>query len=335
MKKNVRMGLVLPLVGVTVAWLALVFASYLDLGVNFYNGFGYANYVEVKASTYVVLAGLAIASGLALWGFKAIDSLHVSSDEPLVRATYRFGGLMIVLALVFDAIFALTTFLSSFDMGMAGGATTLVGRLLGVYLPILLDAGLVVFVLLQATLWRKSSAVEGSSTPGMSATQKALAIGYALPIIGTALAIIIGLVVYDIQKTSLQNWTWVVIQLIIGSSIVLGTRFAAKAKASKPVVRAPRVVGAAGAVTLNYVLSLVFAGAVSIMSFAFATAAVSSLGNTRCIPEDSCERNVFERLPMTADWWLNQMIPSFLLLVSVQVAVYLVITMRNKEVSAS
>ena len=333
MNKNVRLGLVLPLTGVTVAWLALVVASYLDLGINFYTGTGYPNFVEVKASTYVVLLGLAIASGLALWGFKSIDSLHASSEEPLVRAVYRFGGLMIVLALVFDAIFALTTFMSSFDMGMSSGVqTTLVGRFLGVYLPILLDAGLVVFVLLQATLWRKSSAVEGSSTPGMSATQKALAIGYALPIIGTALAIIIGLAVYDIQKSSLQNWTWVVIQLLIGSSIVLGTRFAAKAKAAKPVVRAPRVVGAAGAVTLNYVLSLVFAGAVSIMSFAFATEAVNSLANSNCDEFGKCS---FVRYNMTADWWINKMIPSFLLLVSVQVAVYLVITMRNKETASA
>ena len=332
MNKNVRLGLVLPLVAVTVAWLAMVFASYLDLGINFYDGSKYPNYVEVKPSTYTVLVGLALASGLVLLGFKAIDVEHASSEAPLTRAVYRFAGLMVVLALVFDAIFALATFMSSFDMGMVYGAqTTVVGRLLGVYLPIILDAVLVVFVLLQATLWRKSSAV-GDSSPGMSATQKALAVGYALPILGTALAIIIGLVFYDIQRSSLQNWTWVVIQLIIGTSIVFGTRFAAKARAAKPVVRAPRVVGAAGAVTLNYVLSLVFAGAVSVMSFAFATEAINSLANTTCDEKGVCS---LSRLNFAADWWMNKMVPSFLLLVSVQVAIYLVIVSRNKEVTAS
>ena len=331
MNKNVRLGLVLPLVAVTVAWLAMVVAAYLDLGINFYDGTKYPNYVEVKPSTYVVLVGLALASGLVLWGFKSVDAVHAATEEPLTRAVYRFGGLMIVLALVFDAIFAFATFMSSFDMGMASGAqTTVMGRLLGVYLPIILDAVLVVFVLLQATLWRKSSAVVDESE-GMSATQKALAIGYALPIIGTALAIIIGLIVYDFQKSSLQTWTWVVIQLIIGTSIVFGTRFAAKARAAKPVVRAPRVVGAAGAVTLNYVLSLVFAGAVSVMSFAFATGAVSSLSSTECTNMDC----VVVGNQMDADWWFNKMVPAFLLLVCVQVAVYLVITSRNKEVTAS
>jgi hypothetical protein len=38
---------------------------------------------------------------------------------------------------------------------------------------------------------------------------------------------------------------------------------------------------------------------------------------------------------MDADWWMNKMVPSFLLLVSVQVAIYLVIVSRNKEVTAA
>jgi hypothetical protein len=335
MNKNVRLGLVLPLVGVTVGWVALVVASFLDLGNNYYTSNGWPNHGEVKASTYVVLAGLAIASGLVLWGFKAVDSEHlVSENVPLVRAAYRFAGLMIVIALVFDAIFALTTFIGSFENStFAGNQATLVGRLLGVYLPILLDAGLVVFVLLQATLYRKSSAVEAAEGKGMSETQKALAIGYALPIIGTALAIIIGLAVYDSQRSSLQGWTWVVIQLIIGTSIILGTRSAAKARSAKPVVRAPRVSGAAGAVTLNYVLSLVFAGVVSIMSFTFGNSAVASLTSVWCDDMGNCDKS--KPLQLTADWWINQMIPAFLLLVAVQVTVYIVITSRNKEVTSA
>ena len=336
MNKNVRLGLVLPLVGVTVAWVGLVVASFLDLKINYYTQSGYSDFVEVKASTYVVLISLAIASGLVLWGFKAADTEHVvSSEVPLVRATYRFAGLMIVIALVSDAIFALNTFVNSFDNRtfFQGAEITLGGRLLGVYLPILLAAGLVVFVLLQSTLKRKSSAIEGSEGKGMSPTQKALAIGYALPIIGTALAIIIGLIVYDIQQSSIQTWTWVLIQVIIGTSIVLGTRFASKARSAKPVVRAPRVVGAAGAVTLNYVLSLVFAGAVSIMSFTFGTGAVNGLTSGWCNDMTGvCDKS--KPLAIGADWWINQMIPAFLLLVAVQVTVYLVITARNKQVTA-
>jgi len=323
MEKKLRINIVLPLLGVLIAWVAMVLASVFDLP------WDYGQYPEVKASTYVVLAGLTVGSALCLWAFKRSDSVHAAGETPLVRAEYRFNGLMIVIAMVFMAIFALATFMNSF--GNTSLAVTPLGRFVGTYLPIILAAGIEVFLLLQSTLYRKSSPVAGAEGKGLSATQKALAIGYTLPILGTALAVIVGLIVFDIQGQQLETWSWVVIQAIIGTSIVLGTRFAAKARSAKPVVRAPRVAGAAGAVTLNYVLSLVFAGVVSIMSFSFATDAVNRLktndycGDTR----ESCKWNYAE---MDASWFMTKMLPAFLLLVLVEVAVYLVITSRNKEV---
>jgi MFS family permease len=311
---------------------ATVLAAYLDLGINqYYNS---ESMVEVRPSTYVVLVGLVIGSLLALWGFKRADAAHAIDEKTtLIRAEYRFTALLIILGMVFLAIFAISTFMGSFTSYYPAPGPTVFGRIFGVYLPIVLAAGAVVFVLLQATLYRKTSPVEGTEDKGLSATQKALAIGYAVPIIGTALAIIIGLVVYDTQNQRLETWAWVVIQLIIGGSIYLGTRSAAKARSAKPVVKPPRVAGAAGAVTLNYVLSLVFAGVVSIMSFSFATMAVSRLvfypncgeGSEPCQPEI---------LAVSAQWWFNDMIPAFLLLVLVQVATYLVIVTRNKPISA-
>ena len=334
MEKKLRINIVLPLLGVTAAWVALVLAAYLDLGINYYVGSS-PRYVEVRVSTYVVLAGLVIGSLLALWGFKRADAAHAADEKtPLIRAEYRFTALLIILGMVFLAIFAISTFMGSFTSYYPSPGPTVFGRIFGVYLPIVLAAGAVVFVLLQATLYRKTSPVEGTEDKGLSATQKALAIGYAVPIVGTALAIIIGLVVYDTQNQRLETWAWVVIQLIIGASIYLGTRFAAKARSAKPVVKPPRVVGAAGAVTLNYVLSLVFAGAVSIMSFTFATGAVSNLYfyGGDCIDNVCPEPKLLEP---TFAWFLNDLLPAFLLLVLVQVATYLVIVTRNKPVTAS
>jgi hypothetical protein len=321
MKANVRMGIVLPLVGVTVAWVAMLVASALDLGSIGGSG-------SLRLSTYVVLAGLALASGCALVGFKLADAQHASEgSSALVGAVYRFTSLMVILALVFDTIFVFVTFLNSFNYGVNGN--DLGARFLATYLPILLTAGLIVFVLLQTTMYRKSAAEGDASDKGLSETQKALAIGYSVPVLGTAFAIIFGMVVYDIQR-NLEVWSWVLIQAIVGGSIIFGTRFAAKARAAKPVVRAPRVAGAAGAVRLNYVLSIVFAGIVSVMSFSFGEAAVSALQN--CNPSRSC---YFDFGLSNFDWWVNKMIPAFLLLVSVQLAVYLTITLRNKEVASA
>ena len=319
MKANVRMGIVLPLVGVTIAWVAMLVASFLDLGSDGFSG-------TVHVSTYVVLGGLALASGFALLGFKLADKQHASdSSSALVSAVYRFTSLMVILALVFNTVFVFVTFLNSFNY--SSNTVDLGTRFLATYLPILLAAGLVVFVLLQATMYRKSSAIEGGAEKGISSTQKALAIGYSVPVFGTALAIIFGMVVFDIQR-SMEVWSWVIIQAMVGGSIILGTRFAAKARAAKPVVRAPRVAGAVGAVRLNYVLSIVFAGIVSVMSFSFGESAVTALQNCG----DKC---VFDASRVTFDWWSNKMIPAFLLLVSVQVAVYLTITLRNKEETAT
>ena len=328
-----RINIVLPLIGVAVACVALVVSTYLDLTVNRY----YENMplVEVRASTYVTLGGLVVGSLLAMWAFKRADAAHAADGSAgIVRAEYRFTGLMIILGMVFLAFFAIATFMSSFSTSFpSGGTPTVLGRILGVYLPIVLAAGAVVFVLLQSTIYRKTAPIEGAEDKGLSATQKALAIGYALPIIGTALAVIVGLTVYDAQRTSLQGWTWVLILALVGVSIVLGTRFAAQARSAKPVVRAPRVVGAAGAVTLNYVLSLVFAGAVSVMSFSFAIDAVTQLKSNNYCGEtrESC---VWTYAPMNTEWWFSKMVPAFLLLVLVEVAVYLVITSRNKPVAA-
>lgn len=330
MNKNVRLGLVLPLVALTLAWFAMIAAAFIDLPYSVGNPAP-----NVRVSTYVVLAGLTVASLLVLWGFKKIDAEHHANHSvPVIRATYRFGALMVVIALAFDVIFAFVTFISSFNQSsFYGTPPTLADRFLGVYLPIILVAGLIVFVLLQATLFKASSPVPGSESKGMSETQKALAIGYALPVLGTAVAVILGIAVYDAQRSPIQGWTWVLIFLIVGGSIVLGTRSAAKARLAKPVVREPRVTGAAGAVTLNYVLSLVFGGVVSIMSFTFGQTAVSSLISYPGCVDDVCPDPTI--VGLSWDWWSNQMIPAFLMLLVVEVATYLAITSRNKAVTSS
>ena len=335
MEKKIRINIVLPLIGVTVTWVALVVSSYLDLTINQY--YQDMPLIEVRGSTYLTLAGLTVGSLLAMWAFKRADAAHAAdSSSGIVRAEYRFTGLMIILGMAFLAVFAIGTFMNSFATSSFSGQTpTVMGRILGVYLPIVLAAGAVVFVLLQSTIYRKTAPIEGSEDKGLSETQKALAIGYAVPIIGTAAAIIVGLIVYDSQGQKLPSWSWVAIQLMIGSSIYFGTRAAARARSAKPVVRAPRVTGAAGAVTLNYVLSLIFAGTVSIMSFTFAMDAVNKLVIfSNCANEENgtCKPSV---APLQTEWWLNDMIPAVLLLLLVEFAVYFVITARNKTVTAA
>ena len=103
-------------------------------------------------------------------------------------------------------------------------------------LAIVLATGLVVYVLLAAFVFRHD---ESTNTDGvkqkMSEAQKALGLGYAVPILATAVAIIFGLGVYDVTRTNLQVWVWVIIIAIVAAGVVWGTRFAAKAKSAKAI----------------------------------------------------------------------------------------------------
>ena len=321
MKMQRPAGLVLPLIAVQIVWWALMAASLMDVNVN--------TPPEIRASTWVALAGLSVGAFLIMLGFKAADEVHSSSESALDRAVYRFSGLTVVLSLASLAIFALATFMNSFS---SSTGATLVGRLVGVYGPIVVAAGVLVYVLLQVMLKRKSAADEGVA---VSETAKALAIGYSLPIVGTALAIILGLVFYDAQGQKLQNWSWVVIQAVIAASLILGTRFALKAKAGKVVSRAPSVSGAAGAVVLNYVLSIVFGGAVTLMSFALGQDAIALLRSQEVCIDTACTSMKTVQATWDVSWWFDNMLPAWVLLLLVEAAIYFLVISRGRtKVSA-
>jgi uncharacterized protein YacL len=198
----------------------------------------------------------------------------------------------------------------------------------------LLATGLVVYILLRAFVFRKQVA-KGAKKEGMSDSEKALGLGYAVPIIFTAIAIIFGLVVYDVTRTDLQVWVWVIIQVIIVSGILLGTRFSTKAKSAKQASPRPRPTLAAGASNLNFVLSIIFGVTVSIMSFSFGAAAIELL---RVYPpyEEPAPGEEFSAIwtwtvaPISASWFIEQMLPAIVLLVLAAAGTYLSITERNK-----
>ena len=139
-------------------------------------------------------------------------------------------------------------------------------------------------------------------------------------IAATALAIILGLAFWDIQGQRLDNWVWVVIQAIVAAGLVFGTRAAVSAKAAKPVAVKPRVsgAGAAGAVTLNFVLSIVFGGVVTLMSFVLGGEAFGRLGTEPYKGVDG-------------PWVLDQMLPSYAMIVLVTFGVYTTIVARHGE----
>ena len=337
----VQKAIALPLLGEVWGWLFFVgaiFANLVQNRVDYSVNKPYppappAEYVHI--GTYLFLIAIAGFAFAAVIGQRTAIAARAELGEAnsLARAAHRFGNLAVVLALAFGAIFAIGNFMSAFGYS-ASTAQNAGIRFLDVYLPILLATGLVVYVILRAFVFGAGEHTEGEKDKrGLTEAQKALGLGYAMPITTTAFAIIFGLIVYDVTKTMLQVWVWVLIQVIVVGGVVQGTRFAAKAK--QGVVRPPkeRRVLAAGAAALNFVLSIVFGGVVSIMAFSYGSAAVDKLQR---YPEYDANGNVIGSdivtlEPVTFTWVINELLPALVLLGLAVIGIYWTILARNAE----
>jgi len=323
-----RSAILLPLIGLIIGWALFMAASFSGLFVQpVYDdqGMWVNDGPSVRASTYLYLSGIAIFSILSMQSLRmaARHRQSVGVDEPLTKAAYRFANLTVIIGLAGSVVFGIATFLGAFNR--FGGDEPLVSRLLGVYAPIIIAAALVVVIILVAFVFRsdqpESTAPEKA---GLSDRQKALGLGYATPIIAGALAIVFGLVVYDITRTTLEEWVWVVIQVIIATGIILGTRFARLAKAEKPAPPKPRTAWASGAWNLNFVLSIVFGAVVSVMAFTFGAASFEALRDY------DFEYAGWEVKPFTLGWFLGDFAPGLALILLVTIGLYATITERHR-----
>ena len=336
-----KQAIITPLIGLVVGWTLFMFAIYSDLFVQpiyDYQGMYVSDAQVVRVSTYLFLVGIVVFGLLSLRGQEmALHARELAGLEaPLPRAAHRFTNLTVVISLVGGSIYAIGNFLNAFNgFGSAEGVNLLV-RLFDVYVPIVLATALVIYILLRAFVYRKQN-VKQAKKQGMSDSEKALGLGYAIPILFTAVAIIFGLVVYDITRTDLQVWVWVVIQVIIALGILLGTRFSSKAKAANAAPPGVRQTLAAGAANLNFVLSIVFGATVSIMSFTFGANAIESL---RVYPEYKDPEIIdgeyyydptWTVSPFEWKWFFESMLPALVLLMIAAVGIYLFITERNQS----
>jgi heme/copper-type cytochrome/quinol oxidase subunit 2 len=285
----------------------------------------------VKPTVYIYLLAFAIGTFSALiahgWAVKALSE---DETDGLSRAALRFTVLAVVIGLAATTIFALTTFLSAFNF--SSQSANVGQRLLWTYLPILLATGVVVYVLLRAFVFRSGvAAADGEDKPKMSERQKALALGYAVPILSTAFAIILGLFIYDATRTNLDTWVWVLIIAIVGLGVIFGTRFAARARQARVEVPKPKTALAAGAATVNFVLSIVFGAVVSIMSFTMGATAIEKLRVYPAWVEGSNEQPMPTVSAPTLEWWVQDMAPAVVLLLLAAAGIYLSITERHRK----
>jgi hypothetical protein len=123
------------------------------------------------------------------------------------------------------------------------------------------------------------------------------------------------------------------IQVIVVAGVIQGTRFASKAKQGAIRPTKERRVLAAGAAALNFVLSIVFGGVVSIMAFSYGSDAV---GKLQQYPQydangQAIGNGQITMAPITATWLMNDLLPALVLLGLAVIGIYWTIVARNTE----
>lgn len=334
-QKAAKQSLISPLIGLTLGWLSFMAGIWSDLYspvMQFDRNGNLLNEPQVQLSTYLFLIGLILFATFALIGQRKALALRSLEDTPLARAVHRANNLAVILSLVAGAVYAIGNFLGAFNTYDSRDASPLV-RIFGVYVPIILATILVVVVLLVAFVFRKDAPDLASTEHDdeRAKLQRYVGLAYASPVIGTAIAVILGLVVFDVTRTDLDVWIWVVIQAIIATSIIIGTSFAARVRLSMPLPPKPRRTGLA-AVNLNLVLTIVFGAVVVIMSFSFGANAIQELV---VWPEyiDGAQDKLIEptvRVPELS-WWFAKMLPAIVLLWLAEDGIYRSIMIRHSE----
>lgn len=317
MSAKLRIAALLPLLGLTGTWVFFLGAQALDNVNNSYLSSSSGPFGPYY-SVYLFLGGVTFMALCSSVSYQLADVENALGKSLVSRSVFRFASLSVIVSLVGGALFALGTFMSSLKYN----PFSIRSQFLDAYLPIILDTLVVVYVLLRATVFRRSESEKGAPA---DPRKRALGLAYSVPVIGTALALIVGLIAYGDGVNPIDTWVWVFIQAIIGASILLGTRFAVAARASVTVAPKERVVGA-GAMNLNFVLSVIFGVVVTIMAFSYGLSAVSDRG----VWNNEHGMHV-EMLPLDGQWWAEKFVPALALLVLAEVTIYLTLVSRNRK----
>ena len=144
-----RTALILPLAGFVVLWIAVVAGSFFNLyepQVHWpYKG-------EPKYPQVVHLAIYSFLVGLAALGISSVYARRLAVNSTPTRLTKSAGGfalVSVIIALLIGAIYGIVSLFTGIN-NVGQGADTEVFRILNLYVPIVLDAALLIFVILKS-----------------------------------------------------------------------------------------------------------------------------------------------------------------------------------------
>lgn len=292
-RKAIRSALILILGSALVAWLLFVTANIADIaaqsGKTSDQLWGPDAETLIYPSRYLIFAAIAVFAIGALIAKKLMIKACNGDKEisRLAKPALRFANSAIIVGLSLAVFAAITVFLGSFTNSNDDVEASI--RIFEAYLPIILYTVLIVFVLLSGFVFSrtpissssladsKEEQVVEDSDQHLKESQKNVGVSFSVPIVAVAVALIFGLIVYDLTKTSLEVWIWVIIQTIVSAGIIIGTIYAAKSLKALKVSGKPRAGVAVGAQNLNYILSILFVVVVTLMSLSYGASASDQL----------------------------------------------------------
>jgi hypothetical protein len=328
MNKTLKVATSFVLIGLSAAWFGFMVANWVGLYESpNYSSRGallYGYDTLTRPSTFIFLAALtclAVFSGLA---YRSSDVL-VAKKTPGALPVFRFATVGVIVSLVSLVIFALSAFFASFN-GVSSNGRGIADQLTGIYLPIILAAAICVFLLLSATVYRKSVSTGETLSPEQKRAKREAALAFVYPIVGTTLALLIGLTVYQASRENPQTWVWVIILAVVGGSVALGSIYAARTKAHGTTQTKAKKAAGTAALSLNFVLVVLFVVVVTFMAFGFGISAIQELHS---YPGyfTSDQSQLIE--PITIGWFLHSMLPAMLTLALVDVTAYIAVRIRS------
>ena len=320
MNKTLRTATLFSLIGVTGAWFGFVAANYASLFENNVYAFdGNPNLGLTRASTYIFLIALVVLAVMSGLGYRLADG-QVAKKQKGALPVFRFTTVTVSVSLVSLAIFAIAAFFGSFNS--YGPSQGLLDQLTGVYVPIVLAAATCVFLLLSATVYRKSDASSPSLTADEKKARREASLAFVYPIVGTTIALLIGLAAYSANRNNPQAWVWVLILFIVGGSIAAGSIYAARTKAHSVAKKPVKKVSGTAALSLNFVLVVLFVVVVTIMSFGFGIGAVEEL-------RTYVNTGGSQVKPIDLAWFLHSMLPALMMIFIVDVTAFIAVRIRS------
>lgn len=279
-------ALVLTMAAAVLAWALYVAGRYGELLHAVRNDVWVGSNEQVVLSRLLTVAAIAVLGLGALIAKRKLAAIRAGEGprSRLVGSVALFTNVMVIVAAGLAAFVVLVLSLGglfSIEEDPVPGA-----RVVNIYVPIVLYTTLVVGLILFAFVFSPAPSREAPTEeqtaeideperqPEASPTrQRTTALAYATPIIAAAVALLLGLIVYDLTRTMLEAWIWVLILVIVAAGVFAGTVLARRSEdASSP---APGIV--TGAKYLNFVLTILFAVFASGLSLGYSTAAVYAL----------------------------------------------------------